>query len=310
MTYLELCQRLHLELGIGQGPPGTKPTAVTGQADKLLQIVTWVDQAWQEIQLAQEHGCWRWMLADCTLETTAGTQAYNVASQRTLSVSGITRTGSTAEATFASDHYLSTGDVLTFAGAGETEYNITATVTVVSDTVVQYTVAGTPSTPATGTIAATKVVTRFDKVWPYAARYTEPYILGYDETVGVTNQQPIYYTPYSDFAGFYDRGDNLSQGRPVRYSVDNSGRIVLWPVPDAVYRLTVPYKKTVQELAADADIPECPSKFHMAIVYRAGMYYAGSTEANRVGPNFAGLYRTMYRKMCNEQLPDVIVGTR
>ena len=310
MTYLELCQRLHLELGIGQGSPGTKPSAVTGQADKLLQIVTWVAQAWQEIQLAQEKGAWSWMLDTCTLETTAGTQAYNVASQRSLSVSGITRTGSTAEITFTTDHYLSTGDQITVAGAVETAYNGTVTVTVSSTTTATYTVTGSPTTPATGTITATKVVPRFDRVWPYSARYSEPYILGYDESVGVTNQQPIYYRPYTEFAGFNDRGDNLVSGRPSIYSVDNAGRLVLWPVPDTVYRLTIPYKKSVQELAANGDIPECPEKYHMAIVYRAAMYYAGSTEANKVGPNFAALYRTMYRKMCMEQLPDVIVGVR
>lgn len=310
MNYLELCQRLHLELGIGQGGIGTKPDAVNGQSDKLLQIVTWINQAWTEIQLAQGKGAWRWMLDEATLETTAGTQAYNVASQRSIAVTSITRSGSTATVTFSVAHNLSTGDQLTIAGAVETAYNGTYPVTGVDATSVTYTVTGTPTTPATGTITATKVLPRFDEIWPFRARYSEPYILGHDVSLGVSNQQPIYYTPYTQFDGFYDRGDNLSQGRPIRFSVDNAGRLVLWPIPDAVYRLNIPYRKSVQELTTNADTPEMPEKFHMAIVYRAGMYYAGSTEANRVGPNFAGLYRTMYRKMCFEQLPDVIVGTR
>lgn len=71
----------------------------------------------------------------------------------TGSVTGITRVSATATATTASAHNYSVGDRVTVSGSAQTEYNITATIlTVPSTTTFTYTVAGTPTTPATGTI--------------------------------------------------------------------------------------------------------------------------------------------------------------
>lgn len=73
-----------------------------------------------------------------------------------VSITGITRSGSTATATVsaADGLKLKTGQILTVSGAGQSEYNITATITVASTTTFTYTVSGTPTTPATGTITA------------------------------------------------------------------------------------------------------------------------------------------------------------
>ena len=69
------------------------------------------------------------------------------------SVTGITRTSTTATATTASAHKYVVGDRVIISGAGEAAYNITATIlTVPSTTTFTFTVAGSPDTPATGTI--------------------------------------------------------------------------------------------------------------------------------------------------------------
>lgn len=74
----------------------------------------------------------------------------------TVSITGITRSGSTATATVSATDglKLKTGQILTVAGAGQSDYNITATITVASTTTFTYTVANSPTTPATGTITA------------------------------------------------------------------------------------------------------------------------------------------------------------
>lgn len=74
----------------------------------------------------------------------------------TVSITGITRAGSTATATVSATDglKLKTGQILTVSGAGQSEYNITATITVASATTFTFTVSGTPTTPATGTISA------------------------------------------------------------------------------------------------------------------------------------------------------------
>jgi len=72
-----------------------------------------------------------------------------------LSVLTLTRSGTTATATFASSHGLATGNSVTVAGATPSDYNGTFTITAISDTSITYTVTGSPTTPATGTITCT-----------------------------------------------------------------------------------------------------------------------------------------------------------
>ena len=87
--------------------------------------------------------------ADGTLYETVTTK---IISSQIINVSSITRSGTTATVTTTNDHNLATGLSVTIAGANETDYNITAIISVTSNTTFTYTVAGSPTTPATGTI--------------------------------------------------------------------------------------------------------------------------------------------------------------
>src|SRR5262249_53352679 len=69
----------------------------------------------------------------------------------TQSVSSII-SPSTATVTTASPNGFITGQSVTIAGANQTEYNGTFTITVTGASTFTYTVTGTPATPATGTI--------------------------------------------------------------------------------------------------------------------------------------------------------------
>lgn len=69
-----------------------------------------------------------------------------------ISVTSITRDGSVATVTTATNHGLEQCMFATISGAVETDYNIKARVLVIDDTTFTYIVAGTPTTPATGTI--------------------------------------------------------------------------------------------------------------------------------------------------------------
>lgn len=70
----------------------------------------------------------------------------------TYTVTSITRSGSTATVTTSAANPLQTGDTVIIAGADQTEYNGTFTITVLTDTTFTYAVSGTPATPATGSI--------------------------------------------------------------------------------------------------------------------------------------------------------------
>lgn len=71
-----------------------------------------------------------------------------------LSVTSVTRIGSTATITTASPHGWSTGTVITVSGADQPEYNGSYSITVTGANTATYTITGTPVTPATGTIEA------------------------------------------------------------------------------------------------------------------------------------------------------------
>lgn len=72
-----------------------------------------------------------------------------------VSVTGITRSGNTATATTVSAHNLASNVSVIIAGANQSEYNlVNAPVTVTGMNTFTYTVAGSPATPATGTITA------------------------------------------------------------------------------------------------------------------------------------------------------------
>lgn len=70
-----------------------------------------------------------------------------------VTITSITRSGGLAHATVASTAALATGHGLTVYGAAQAEYNGFKTITVASGTVFTYPVSGTPTTPATGTMA-------------------------------------------------------------------------------------------------------------------------------------------------------------
>lgn len=69
-----------------------------------------------------------------------------------VAVSSITRASTTATVTTATAHGLTTGDIVTIAGATPSAYNGDFSVTATSSTVFTYAIAGSPVTPATGTI--------------------------------------------------------------------------------------------------------------------------------------------------------------
>lgn len=82
-----------------------------------------------------------------------------------VNVSSIVRSSTTATVTTATAHGLATGDVALIAGAVETEYNGEFVITVTSATTFTCDVAGSPSTPATGTITSKRAPGGFTKTF-------------------------------------------------------------------------------------------------------------------------------------------------
>lgn len=81
-------------------------------------------------------------------------QTASVADQN-LNIFQLTRTVQTAIVETAGEHFLASGQTVTIAGATQNEYNGTYQISVTSGREFTYTITGTPTSPATGTIFAT-----------------------------------------------------------------------------------------------------------------------------------------------------------
>jgi hypothetical protein len=88
-------------------------------------------------------------------QTFTGSCGLATQTPRAPTAGGITRASSTATVNLTAHGFVA-GDTVTISGAGESEYNGTFAISNISANAFDYTVSGTPSTPASGTIAVTK----------------------------------------------------------------------------------------------------------------------------------------------------------
>ena len=99
MNYLQLCQRMALECGVS----GTLVTTA-GQQGSLQRIVTWVNQAWNDLQL--EHDDWGFMRSSVLLGSSgaggsgAGASFATVAGQASYPLGTGSGTSGVAAASF------------------------------------------------------------------------------------------------------------------------------------------------------------------------------------------------------------------
>jgi len=71
MTYLELCQRLRQEVGAA----GAGPASVTGQHGEYARMVSWIPQAWREIEVSRHQ--WRFDWAEASVPVEADFRQYS-----------------------------------------------------------------------------------------------------------------------------------------------------------------------------------------------------------------------------------------
>lgn len=154
--------------GIEQAKVSTPAVERILNADSLATVRAWGARI-------DGHPCYILTLvgSGVTLVLDASTGIWHEWSTLTIgssvSVSSITRDGTTATVTCATAHGISDGDPVTIAGATQTDYNGTFQAAYVSATVFAIEVKNSPATPATGTILAYPYSSSYFKLTHYAS---------------------------------------------------------------------------------------------------------------------------------------------
>lgn len=123
------------------------------------------------------------------------------------------------------------------------------------------------------------------------------------------DEQLLNYMEWTTFRNLY-RYANMrnTTARPVVVSIKPNKDLAFGSTPDGIYVIDGEYYTQPVTLSADTDTPLLPARFHMAIVYRAMMYYAGYEAAPEVMARGDFEYRRLYSRMEIDQLPTLISG--
>lgn len=131
----------------------------------------------------------------------------------------------------------------------------------------------------------------------------------YVTAVGQNSEAYLDYIGYDQWLDEYRFGAiRNSPTRPMQMTVCPDFSIGLGPVPIAGYTITGDYFRVATEMANDADIPALPPQFHMAIVYKAMMYYGESEAAAEVFQSGQEGFKQMMSRIAIQQLAEVGVG--
>lgn len=131
----------------------------------------------------------------------------------------------------------------------------------------------------------------------------------YDTVAGVSNETFLDYIPYEDWRNTYLKGamrSTYSRPRVVTVTPDNS--LAFGHIAASGYSIVGDYYKLPTQMAADADVPILPVQYHMAIVYRAMMFYGMFYAAGEVYQRGETEFTKMMMRLRSDRLPDIRIG--
>lgn len=123
------------------------------------------------------------------------------------------------------------------------------------------------------------------------------------------DEQLLNYMDWTTFRNLYKYANMRNTfARPVVVTVDPHKNLGFGSTPDIPYVINGEYYTKPVALVLDGDEPAIPIRFHMTIVYRAMMYYAGYEAAPEVMARGEFEYKRFYSNLQIDQLPTVVSG--
>jgi hypothetical protein len=126
-------------------------------------------------------------------------------------------------------------------------------------------------------------------------------------SAGVATETDLCYLVYDDWYRQWNVG-SPSNSYPGWFSVDHDKAILLAPKPDGIYTVRGEYVKAATLMVGDADEPELPQEYRMAVVYRAMYYYGRYQGAPEVRAEGEMQYNRLLREMSRTERPALLVG--
>lgn len=130
----------------------------------------------------------------------------------------------------------------------------------------------------------------------------------YLTATGVADEQYLIYQDWESFRNVYLYGARQG-GRPNSFSFDPATKSLYFSsAPGTGYTTIGYYWRTPVSLSADADEPALPSEYHMVIVYRALMKYAGFEAAAEAKMESVENYSALMSALEMDQLPAIAMA--
>ena len=136
------------------------------------------------------------------------------------------------------------------------------------------------------------------------ANWKRDSIRNYPTATGTNGEIQMDYRGYDSWRDMYQFGANRNvYTRPTEVSITPDKQLALGPIGASGYTIIGEYYKVASELVEDTDTPSLPSQFHMAIVYKAMMFYGASEAASEVYEEGQALFQKMMHRVEMQQLP-------
>lgn len=144
------------------------------------------------------------------------------------------------------------------------------------------------------------------RAWAEDQRGYQPLSL-YDPDLGLSDEGAMRQISWESWRHNYGRGAQ-TEGKPGFYAISPRNELCFGSVPDRVYAVRGEYWRSAQFLTVDADTPEMPEQYHMAIVWKAVMllhqHDEGVPNANMAAMNLD----LAVRQLVADQTPEITAG--
>jgi hypothetical protein len=126
-------------------------------------------------------------------------------------------------------------------------------------------------------------------------------------TDALGQKRTLRYVPYQTWKASIAAGAPANNTPTMVTDLPNES-VRLTVTPDAIYPVTFDYYRAPQTLALNADEPWLPERYHMLIVYKAMMYYAGYESAAEVMGDANLRWNPLFDALETTQLPKIGFG--